>query len=144
MNFVTRKLAIGTVLALALGVSAFAQGPGGGRGGDPKQMVERQITGMKERLNLTADQESKLRPILEDSATKMMAVREKYKPEPGQPPSKEMMDDMAKIRKETTEKIAGVLDADQMKKYEAMMAERRGGPGGPGGRKGGEGKKQQQ
>ncbi len=142
MNLVTRKLAIGTVVALALGVSAFAQGPGGGRGGDPKQMVERQINGMKERLNLTADQETKLRPILEASMTKQMALREKYKPEPGQPPSKEMMDDMAKVRKETLEKIGTVLDADQMKKYEAMMAERRGGPGGE--RKGGEGRKKQQ
>ncbi len=138
MKFITRKLVIGAVIALALGVSAFAQRPGG----DPKQMVERRIAGMKESLNLTADQEAKLRPILEASMTKMMALREKYKPEPGEPPSKEMRDEMVKVQKETTEKIGGVLDADQMKKYEAMLAERRGFGGGPGGGRKREGKKQ--
>ncbi len=133
MSFATRRFVIGAVAAIALAASAFGQGQGRF---DPKQMVDRQIEGMKDRLSLTADQEKKVRPILLESMKKSMAAREKDgRPEPGKAPSKEVMAEMGKIRKETNEKLGEVLSADQMKKYEAMMQERRGG-----GKKGGEAK----
>jgi len=133
MSFATRRFVIGAVAAMVLAASAFGQGQGRF---DPKQMVDRQIEGMKNRLSLTADQEKKVRPILVESMKKSMAAREKAgPPEPGQTPPKEVLAEMAKIRKETNEKLGEVLSADQMKKYEAMMQERRGG-----GKKGGEAK----
>ena len=117
----------------------LAQPPGGGRGGrmgDPKEMMERQVTMMKERLNLTADQEKKVRTILADNGAKMMEAREKAM-EAGGPPTPEMRESMMKLREEGNDAIAKVLDEKQKAEFTKMreeMAAR--GPGGPGGRRG--------
>lgn len=100
---------------------------------DPKRMVERQVTDMRERLKLTSDQEAKIKPIIEESVQKMVAMREKM--EPGNPPSEEMMAEMRANREATAKKISEVLTKDQQAEYEKMMSERRG-FGGPRGRKG--------
>lgn len=111
--------------------------PKGPMGGG--QMVQRQLDEMKDRLKLTAEQEAKVKPILEESAKKMMAMREKM--EPGTPPSEEMMTAMRENRETTAKKIDEVLTKEQQAEYQKMQSERRGfgpgGPGGPRGRKGG-------
>ena len=129
--------------ALAQRPEGGGRGPGGpgGFGMDPKQMVERQLEQMKDRLKLTADQEKQIKPILEDSAKKMAEARADFKPGEGPPPP-EMMEKMMKSREETTAKITKVLDAKQADEYKKMEEERR--QRGPmGGGKGGGGRKQQ-
>lgn len=103
-------------------------------------MLDRQMSVLKERLALTAEQEKKVRPILEESFKRMGEMREKFRPgEPGQGPSQEAMEEVGKIREETSSQLAKVLDEKQMKEYRKLDEERRGrfGPGGgrrPGGR----------
>lgn len=112
------------IAALFVTVPGEAQEKEGRRGG---QMMERQIAGMKERLKLTDDQETKVKPILAESAKKMMELRQKG--ERGQPPSEEMQAAMKKNREETNQKLSEVLSKEQMTEYEKMMSERRrGGP----------------
>ncbi|MCX6599890.1 MAG: Spy/CpxP family protein refolding chaperone [Acidobacteria bacterium] len=134
------QVALAASLTL-VGTTAFAQGPGGpgGRGGrmDPAQMVERQVTDMKDRLKLTDEQAAKVKPIIEAQMKQMAELREKYpRPEPGNPPSEEMMTAMQKMREETNTKIAAVLTPEQQTEFKKFSSERRGmGPGGPGGRR---------
>lgn len=112
----------------------FAQPPGGGqgRGGDPAQMLDRQMTAMKEAVGLTDDQEKAIRPILTDQ---MKQQRELM----ANGPSDESREAMTKMQAATSAKIKKVLNADQIEKFDKFQAERmnrRRGPGGPGGQGG--------
>ena len=125
------KIQTAVMAALALFCSVgvvLSQRPDGPPRMDPKQMVERQVTDMKERLKLTSDQEAKIKPIIEDSMKKMMAMREKM--EPGTPPTEEMMSAMRENREATAKKINEVLTEEQQAEYKKMMSERRGFGGG--------------
>lgn len=100
---------------------------GGGRGMmDPGRRTQM----MKDRLSLSDDQTTQVKAILEDSQTKMEALRSN---------SSLAQDDrrsqMMTIRKAENDKIEALLTADQKTKYEAMQQEmrsRRGGGGGGG------------
>lgn len=97
---------------------AGAQQGGGGRGMmDPGQRSQM----MKERLNLSDDQTTQVKAILEDSRTKMEALRSN---------SSLSQDDrrsqMMTIRKGENDKVEALLTADQKTKYEAMQQEMRG------------------
>ena len=122
--------AMAALLFLCTVGAALAQGQKGNF--DPAQMVERQITAMKERLKLTEDQAPKVKTILTDSMKKNAELRQKYQIEPGQAPSEEARTAMTKAREEQNKKMAEVLTKDQLPEYEKMQAERRG-MGGPGG-----------
>jgi Spy/CpxP family protein refolding chaperone len=92
-------------------------------------------------LELTADQQAKVKSINEES---MKAMRDMFAG--GGRPSAEDRDKMTKARKETETKLMDVLTADQKEKLEKMKGENfdvtvlRGGPGGGGrGNRGGNG-----
>jgi Spy/CpxP family protein refolding chaperone len=92
---------------------------GGGRGGmmDPGRRVER----MKQELNLTDDQTSQVKAILEDGRTKMEALRSN---------SSVSQDDrrsqMMSIRKGENDKIEALLTPDQKTKFATMQQQMRG------------------
>ena len=93
-------------------------GPGGRRGGqmDP----DRQIQAMRQKLNLTDDQVSQIRPILADAQKQSTAARS----------DSTLSDDdrrakMMSIREDSTTKIKAVLTDAQKKQYDDMMAARR-------------------
>ncbi len=109
------------------------QGGGGHRGMmDPAQQLE----GMTKRYNLSADQQTQLKPILASNQQQMQALRGDS--------SLSRDDRMAKmmsIRADTKTKIEAVLNPDQKKQFDAdqqQMQERMqqrmqgGGPGGGG------------
>ncbi|HEX6739669.1 MAG TPA: hypothetical protein VF310_15420 [Vicinamibacteria bacterium] len=125
----------GAALGAALAVSpASAQPPerGGPGGRDPKAMAERQLQELKPLLKLTAEQEPKVRTVLEQNATKMREVRDKHPWTAGQPPSDEARKAMDDARKEGKEALAKVLTPEQMTEYEKWQESRRSrrGPGG--------------
>src|ERR1700760_2971976 len=100
-----------------------AQGGGmGGHGGhhmDPDQMLAH----MTKRYNLTADQQSQIKPILQDQQQQMQSLRSDT--------SSSREDKMAKMQsmhEATTQKIEAVLTDQQKQKFEAdqqKMQERR-------------------
>jgi rRNA maturation endonuclease Nob1 len=116
---------------LAAAAGLFAQGF------DPKEMLERQVTQLKEQLELTDEQVPKVREILEASMKANMEIREKHGFTPGEPPSQEAIEAMGKVRRETNEKMGKVLTEAQMEKYQKIQRERGMGFGKGGGRKGG-------
>jgi Spy/CpxP family protein refolding chaperone len=116
-------------LITVLHTAALAQQPGTGergRGMDPASMIDRRITNLNRQLNLTADQQKKIRAIFEDA----------YKtsqPANGQQSRRERLvanRDPQKQQEETDAKIRKVLTAEQVKKYEAMPRGGRGQFGG--------------
>ena len=133
------------VLAVCLVGSAnvFAQEPGGAPeaqappGGGHRGMMDpaQQLEGMTKRYNLSADQQTQLKPILASQQQQMQALRGDS--------SLSRDDRMAKmqsIHADTKTKIEAVLNDDQKKQFEAdqqkmqeRMQQRGQGGGGPGG-----------
>lgn len=107
---------------LGLGMTAFAQdntqaGPPpmqghGGRMPSPDQQLARLTTA----LNLSSDQQSQIKPLLENQQQQMMQIH--------QDSSLSRDDKMAKaksIHDDTRSKIEAVLNDQQKQKYEAMQ-----------------------
>jgi periplasmic protein CpxP/Spy len=95
---------------------------GHGRGMDP----DRQLEHMTKTLNLTADQQTQIKPILVDRQQKMQALWQ------NQSLSRdERRSQMQAIHQDSESRITAVLNDEQKQKYQAMqeqMREHRGGP----------------
>ena len=127
-------------LAATCSVTLYAQESTGGgqqqggerRMGGPRGPMtpEAQLKGLTEQLNLTKDQQDKIKPILEDQQKQMKELRDASN---GERPDMAKMRD---IRTKHNDEIRAVLTSDQQTKFDEMqkrMMER------GGGRRGGEG-----
>jgi periplasmic protein CpxP/Spy len=106
------------VCALGFQISIHAQ-PQDPRPMPPKgvRMPPREfIEVLKQELNLTGEQESKIQKIMDTQAVEMKKMFEAEKME-----RDAMRKKMEKQRKETEVKISGVLTEEQNKKYEEMQ-----------------------
>ena len=83
-------------------------------------MEGRQLEMLTQKLNLTADQQVKVKAIDEDTGKQMMALRNDTSLSQDDRRAK-MMD----IRKSSQDKIRAVLTDDQKTKYDALQAEMR-------------------
>jgi Spy/CpxP family protein refolding chaperone len=101
------------------------RGPGGRGGMNPEERLKRLTT----ELNLTADQQAKVKTIVESEKTKMDALRDDTSVEGDAKREKAMA-----IRKDSQDAIRAALTADQQAKFDKMQAdmknrgERRGPP----------------
>jgi Spy/CpxP family protein refolding chaperone len=130
------------VLAVCLVGSAhvFAQEPGGAPesqgpppGGGHRGMMDpaQQLEGMTKRYNLSADQQTQLKPILASQQQQMQALRGDSSLS-----REDRMAKMQSIHADTKTKIEAVLNDDQKKQFEAdqeRMQQQRMQGGGPGG-----------
>ena len=136
------------VLAFLLAVPFVASGAaaapyqgggyGGGNGGGARRepmTPDEQLKHMTKNFNLTADQQSKIKPILVDARKKMDDARSDSSGD-----RQAMRQKMMQIRQDTNEQFRAQLDDKQKEKFdkeeqvrEGRMQNRRGGPGGPGG-----------
>ena len=84
---------------------------------------------MTKQLNLSDAQQQQIKPILENEAKQMQALRED-----SSLAQQDRMAKMTQIRQDSASQIKPILNADQQKQYEEMMSRQgRGrGPGGPG------------
>ena len=117
-SVLTRRMMLMTVTGLAAVPVALTQAPRGGGRGRPGGTGGNQLEEMKKRLNLTADQEEKIKAIYDDQMKQMQEMRENADPDSDR---SAMRDKMMKIREETNTKIMDVLDDDQKKEYEKMQ-----------------------
>jgi len=119
-----RKFALLAVCALA--TAAFAQQdappPQGGAEGHGHRRgmpsAEDQLKDLTERLNLTSDQQAKIKPIIEDTQSQMQKIMQDDSVAPD--------DRRAKVRslhETATSKIREILNDDQKKKFDDMQAE---------------------
>jgi Spy/CpxP family protein refolding chaperone len=93
----------------------------------PPMTVDQRLDMMSKQLNLTGDQQEKIKPILQNEMQQMDALRADTSVS-----QQDRWGKMQEIRKSTAEQIKPILNADQQQKYAEMM-QRRGRPGGPGG-----------
>lgn len=103
----------------------------------PSSALDRYVTQISERLNLSDDQRERIRPVLAANAAAMMSAlqhrnekkvgEEQKKNGEGQVVRKErrLDGDMQGIRSETHESLADILTPQQMADYEAMRQEDR-------------------
>ena len=129
-------LALGGALTLGVTGATLAQEPaapppdqtqGGPGAGGPRHMdPNRQLEHMTKELDLTADQQSQIKPVLMDRQQKMQALF--------QDQSMSQEDRRAKARsivEDSNSKIESVLNDQQKQKFAAMQQRMRRGPGGP-------------
>ncbi|MGA9566105.1 MAG: hypothetical protein WBS19_11325 [Candidatus Korobacteraceae bacterium] len=119
------------IASLLLGTCAlYAQEPpqqGGGqwsRGQMPT--ADQRLQRMTQALDLSEDQQQKIKPILENESTQMQSLRADTSMS-----QDDRMAKMKQIRETTTSQINPILNADQQKKY-AEMASHMGRGRGPG------------
>ena len=109
------------VLGFTAGILALNvyRGLAGGRQGN-------RIDELAERLQLTADQKTKVQEIFSDTREQLRAARQEMEPR------------MAEIRRQADGRLQTVLTPEQWEKFQRMRDERqrrgRGGPRGPDGR----------
>ena len=131
-------LTLGTAAAFAQQDSpapdASAPQAGPGRMGRQPMTPDEQVARMTKRYNLSADQQTQIKPIVADQQQQMMALR--------QDSSMSREDKMAKmksIREDSSTKIQAILNDSQKQKFaedqqrmqERMMQRGGGAPGGP-------------
>lgn len=110
-------------------------GGGQGRGGQRGPMSpDEELKRLTKQFNLTADQQSKIKPILEDQQKKTEDVRGDSSID-----RQTMRSKMMQIRQDSNDQIRALLDDQQKTKFDKMQQERedrmqnrRGGPGGQG------------
>ena len=104
--------------------------------------IDDELANLKTELELTDEQVTKMKPILEDSLTQMRKAREQFRSQDRtQANREERKASMEKINQDTDKKLGGILSADQLKKFQDLrdqrMNQRRGMRGGPGQNPGG-------
>jgi Spy/CpxP family protein refolding chaperone len=118
-------LLLGAMAVFAQDAPAPPQGGGGWQRGQ-MPTAEQRLQRMTQALNLTEDQQAKIKPILENESTQMQGLRSDSSLS-----QDDRMAKMKQIRENTTSQINPILTPDQQKQY-AEMTSRMGRGRGPG------------
>ena len=106
------KSIVFALVVLLTGFQSFAQEKEKGRRHE-RPNNEKHLAKMKQELNLSAEQEAKIKQIFEENKTKHQDVKEKRKAE------------MESFKAETDAKINSVLNEEQKSKFDKIKAERK-------------------
>jgi periplasmic protein CpxP/Spy len=115
-------LSAGTVLAQDAQTPPADQSSGMSRGRHHHGMpsADDQLKHLTKKLNLTDDQQAKLKPILDDQHTQMEQLRADNSGS-----REDRWKKMREIRENSDNQIKSVLNEDQQKKFDAMREEQR-------------------
>ena len=129
MKFPIRTFALSGALCLALAAPAglFAQDSqnssqqsgqeGGFHHGPPSP--EQELAHMTKALNLTGDQQSQLKPILQQRRDQLQQLRQDTNT-----PRQDKYAKMKSLDQESNSKVEAILNPEQKTKYESMIAKR--------------------
>jgi len=130
-----RKLVLPATLALVLAIAgscSWAQmgptggGPGGGQMSRGPMSPDQRLQMMTKQLDLTTDQQAKIKPILESESQQMQALHQDSSLS-----REDRMSKMQQIRQGTNDQIKPILTSDQQQKFQEMVSHQgRGGPHG--------------
>jgi protein CpxP len=117
-----KKVLMCLLLAAAVvtcGSTLYAQMPeGAGPGGPPRRgpmTTEQRLQHLTKALNLTEEQQTKIKPILENESQQLQALHQDTSVA-----QQDRWPKMKAIRDNTTSQITPILTPDQQKKYEEM------------------------
>jgi hypothetical protein len=120
----TLRIAAPTLLiAAVLAVAALDANAQGARP-DPAE-VQQRIEQAKTRLNLTPDQQAKLRPVMEERARKMKAIRDKHAGDTSRSAKRAMFKEARPVQQEYEAQVKAILTEPQFKEWEEMRSEAR-------------------
>ncbi len=106
------------------GTALYAQQDTMSQGGPPAghhmMSPDQRLQHMTKMLNLTADQQQKIKPILENESTQMQSLHQDTSMS-----RDDRMSKMQQIRQGTNEQINGVLTPEQQQKFQQMQAQQR-------------------
>jgi Spy/CpxP family protein refolding chaperone len=132
-----------TIAIVCCGTALFAQmqdGSSQGQGGmgqgnmrHAPMSTDDRLQHMTQMLNLTSDQQTKIRPILDNESTQMQTLRSDSSMS-----RDDKMTKMHSIRENTMSQITPILTPDQQKKWTQMQSQHMHPPGGAMGAPGGE------
>ena len=94
------------------------QGMGRGMGRRPMESVDDQVKHLSKKLNLSDDQQAKLKPILEDQRKQMEAIHSDTSLS-----REDRFSKMQTLRQSSDAQIKGVLNEEQQKNFDKMRAE---------------------
>ncbi|HEY6512272.1 MAG TPA: hypothetical protein VI032_09850 [Burkholderiaceae bacterium] len=114
------------VLAAALGLAgaAHAQQPRAAAAPASPEAQQR-LAQARQRLQLTPEQESKLRALLQDEAHKLRAIRDKYANDNSLQARGARSRELSALQEDFHTKLQGVLSPAQVDEWDKMAAERR-------------------
>lgn len=132
MNFIIRTLALSGALCLALNTAATlsaqdnspnssqqtGQQEGGFHHGPPSP--EQELAHMTKALDLTGDQQTQLKPILQNRRDQLQQLRQDSNTLRPEKYAK-----MKAMDEESNSKVEAILNPEQKTKYESMVAKRR-------------------
>ena len=125
-------LAIAALCSIAMYAQQPEQNPGQGgeHHGQSMMTSQGQLDRLTKELNLTKDQQDKIKPILDDQMKQAQALRSDTSLS-----QQDRMSKMRDIHKSSTEQIRAVLTPDQQTKYDELQKKmmERGAGRGPGG-----------
>jgi periplasmic protein CpxP/Spy len=107
------------LVALTVAPGAHAQGPGG-MNMSPEERATQRITLLTERIQLTAQQATALKPVLVKQFTEQTALFQKYQ---GGGDFSAMRTEMQTLRTKNDAEIAAQLTEEQKKSYAALVEE---------------------
>ena len=115
------------VAALWVGV-ALAQAPdappgGPGRGG-PRESAAERMDHLATLLDLTADQKTQVQAVLDAERAKMKAAHDQAESSGTKPTFEQMKAAHEQMQADTLAGLKPILTADQLKKFQVLMAER--------------------
>ena len=108
-------LLLGAMAVFAQEPAAPPQGGGWQRGQMPT--ADQRLQRMTQALNLTEDQQAKIKPILENETTQMQSLRSDTALS-----QEDRLAKMKQIRENTSSQINPILTPDQQKQYAEMMS----------------------
>ncbi len=122
-----KKFLVHGALAMAVvcgGATAYAQmggqgGGGGMHGQHQPPSPEQRLKMLTQQLNLTSDQQEKVKPILEDESKQMESLRSD-----SSLTQQERRSKMQEIRQNTNSQIKPILTSDQQTQWQQMMDQR--------------------
>ena len=96
----------------------------------PHESVEQHMDHLATLLDLSADQKTQVQAVLEEEHAKMKAARDQAESSGTKPTFEQMKAAHEQMQADTLAKLKPILTADQLKKFQVLMAER-GPPGRP-------------
>jgi hypothetical protein len=111
-----RTLIFATLLTFA-GLTAQAQ--------DPAPPPAARLEQLQKRLNLSEDQQSKIRPILIEEAMKLQDIRAKYEGQTSRRSRLKMLRDLRDVQQNLDKRITPILTKEQRIEWKKIREERR-------------------
>ena len=122
---------VGTALAQAPDAPSGGPSPSGDRGpGGHHESAAEHMDHLATLLDLSADQKTQVQAVLEEEHAKMKAAHEQAESSGTKPTFEQMKATHEQMQQDTLAKLKPILTADQLKKFQVLMAER-GPPGRP-------------